>query len=855
MARALYRLGLWCAHHAKGVLVTWIAILLALCGSAAALGNPLTNVVTIPGSDFEQVLDELGTKVPEASGGFGTVVVSSDSRLTASQRAELEAVFADWEEVPEVKRVIDPFEQQERLDEADDQLAAARRKIRAGQTKLDDAWTTISENQGQIDYGKSWIRLLEEEDPDNPRLAEIREQVRVGEPKLEAAKKRWRAQDKKLEQARADYRDAKRQRNLVGDTRFVTTDGRYAIVQVQFDRDVNSVDPTAKEAIQESAEQIEDAGMSVAFSKDITQENSLLGPGEVVGVLVAAVVLFITLGALLAAGMPILGALVGVGVGLAGAMTATYFFDMHAMTPSLAMMLGLAVGIDYSLFIINRHRSQLLGGHNMLGSIGRAVGTAGSAVVVAGTTVVIALVALLVTGIPLLGQMGLVAAATVAVSVLVAITLTPALLAMLGHRVVSRRGWRAAGFERPGEAAPLPDGAILDEEGEEHGAWYARLVTRRPVLSSLAVLAVTLTLALPALDLRLGLPDGSNEPAGSSANTAYVEAAEHFGAGTNGPVIAVATFGEPIAKDRLTHEQVAVAEHLSTVEGVRSIVPFGVSEDRTTLAFQVVPETGPAHAETVETVRALTATAPSVEHEVGATLGLTGQTVANIEISRRLAAALPPYLAIVVGLSILLLMAVFRSVWVPLIATFGFLLSVAAAFGATVAVYQWGWLGGILGVDTPGPILSFMPIMLIGVLFGLAMDYQMFLVSGMKEAHAHGEPAVRAIITGFSHGAKVVTAAAVIMASVFAGFVFAHLTMIRPIGFGLAVGVLVDAVLVRMTLVPALLALLGERAWSFPAWLDRLTPNLDVEGTALTRDAQDGGHGYFSPSTPQTSAP
>ena len=265
-----------------------------------------------------------------------------------------------------------------------------------------------------------------------------------------------------------------------------------------------------------------------------------------------------------------------------------------------------------------------------------------------------------------------------------------------------------------------------------------------------------------------------------------------------------------------------------------------MSADRSTLAFQVVPATGPADPATVETVRAIHFSADTYARHTGTDIGLTGQTVANIEISERLGAALPPYLLVVVGLSLVILMLVFRSIVVPVVATAGFLLSVGAAFGLTVAVHQWGWLGGLLGVNQPGPLLSFMPIIVIGVLFGLAMDYQMFLVSGMHEARSHGEDSRTAVRTGFVHGAKVVTAAAIIMTSVFLGFAFSHLVMIRPIGFALAVGVLVDAVLVRMTLTPAVMHLLGDRAWYLPRWLDRLLPDLDVEGVKLAERLESG---------------
>ena len=289
--------------------------------------------------------------------------------------------------------------------------------------------------------------------------------------------------------------------------------------------------------------------------------------------------------------------------------------------------------------------------------------------------------------------------------------------------------------------------------------------------------------------------------------------------------------------------QASIATDLMSVDGVTSVLPFGVSADRSTLAFQVVPTTGPADPATVETVRAIHFSADTYARHTGTDIGLTGSTVANIEISERLGAALPPYLLVVVGLSLVILMLVFRSIVVPVVATAGFLLSVGAAFGVTVAVHQWGWLGGLLGVTQPGPLLSFMPIILIGVLFGLAMDYQMFLVSGMHEARSHGEDSRTAVRTGFVHGAKVVTAAAIIMTSVFLGFAFSHLVMIRPIGFALAVGVLVDAVLVRMTLTPAVMHLLGDRAWYIPRWLDRLLPDLDVEGVKLAERLEVGRAG------------
>ena len=820
MALRLYRLGRWCATHAKSVLAAWLVVLVLAGSGAAAFGRPLTNEVSVPGSEFEEVLDNLQTEIPDAAGGFGTVVLhTEDGAFTSEQRKAIDKVYGEWEDQPSVKRVINPFDNQRTLDDSRTDLTEAKKDLDKGQKDLDEAWVKISKAQGQLDYGNAWIDYFEKNDPDSPHLAEIRQQVKDGEKEMAKAKKDYAKGERKLKTGRTQYDAGTIVADGAADTRFVTDDG-YALTQIQFDTNTNSVDPEVKEAIVEIGKQLDDVGIQTQYSVEITQENTLVGPGEVVGLIIAAIVLTLALGSLIAAGLPISGALLGVGVGLAGAMTATHFFDMHAMTPALALMLGLAVGIDYALFIVNRHRTQLLEGRAMTDSIAHAVGTAGSAVVVAGTTVAIALTALVITPVPLLGQMGLVAAATVVVAVCVALTLTPALLHVVGRRVISKRAWA--------KRAARPD------TDQVFGSRYVDGVTKRPALVVLAVIALCGIIAVPALSLRLGLPDGSSEPLESTAHQAYVEVRDNFGAGANGPIITVATLDEPAKDtDAVLVEQSHLVKQLRSVDGVKAVIPFGVSDDRTTLAFQVVTVGGPADEETSDTVRLLKASAGPIGTATHSEIGLTGQTVANIEISEQLAASLPPYLAIVIGLSLVLLTIVFRSILVPLVATAGFLLSVAASFGAAVAVYQWGWLGSILGVDTPGPMLSFMPIMLIGVLFGLAMDYQMFLVSGMKEAHAHGADARSAVRHGFTHGAKVVLAAALIMAAVFAGFIFAHLTMIRPIGFALAVGVLVDALLVRMTLTPAVMHLLGEGAWWMPRWLDRILPDLDVEGTAL----------------------
>jgi RND superfamily putative drug exporter len=831
MATALYRLGRWCAAHAWRVIAGWVVVLVALAAGAAGLGTAPTSEISIPGSEFQKVLDQLGREIPAAAGGVGTVVFRSNAgAFTPAQQSAITGVLDQWKTLPKVKTVQDPFANQKNIDEGATQLADAKTQLDAAAAQLRQGRSQLDAAQGQLTAGRAVLADLVRTNPQDPQIPALEKQLADGSAQLAAKEKDYAAGKAGYDTGLAQYRQGVAKQQMLDGMRFVSSDGRYAVAQIQFDGNVHSVPQTVRDQIPAIGSSLASAGVHPDYSVEITQDTKLIGPGEVLGLVVAAIVLIAMLGTLIAAGLPLSVALLGVGVGLAGAVAATAAYDMNTMTPSLALMLGLAVGIDYALFIVNRHRSQLLRGMELHESIGRAVGTAGNAVIFAGTTVVIALTALVVSGIPILAQMGLVAAATVAVTVLVAITVSPAILALMRSRVVSRRAWRKAGFATAGDRSSRH----ADARDGEHGAWYVALVTARPWLTILGVIVVVGIIALPAGDLRLGLPDGGQEPVGSTAYTAYTEVADHFGPGMNGPVIAVATLPGGTTSDQAAARQVEIGTSLSRQLGVRSVVPVGESADHTTLAFQLILTTGPADAATVDTVQMIKDSAPAIGMDSGSTVSVTGQTVANIEISQRLGAALPIYLALVVGLSLLILMVVFRSVVVPLVATGGFLLSVAASFGATVAVYQWGWLGSLLQVQTPGPILSFMPIILIGVLFGLAMDYQMFLVSGMHEAYAHGEDSRTAVRSGFIHGAKVVTAAAVIMTSVFGGFVFAHLTMIRPIGLGLAVGVLVDAVLVRMTLTPALMHLLGRRAWWMPARLQRITPDLDVEGTGLT---------------------
>lgn len=830
MASLLHRLGRWCARHHWLTIAVWAAVIAVVAGSATTLSKPLTTDFSIPGSRFEMVLADLQEAIPEAAGASATVVFTSEGGFDETEREAIERTLQDWRDLAGIAEVAGPFQTQEQLDAGADQLSSARAELAAGQAELDAGREELSAGRDQLEAARDQL-------PDDT-VAGFEEQIAQAQAELDAGQTELDAGAEQLEVG-------ERLAAMSDGLRFVSEDGTVALSQLRFVADGGSLDPELTALVPQIGEQLRGTGVEVSYSQEIVQDlSAIFGPGEIVGLVVAAVVLLVMLGSLLTAGLPLLMALVGVGVGIGAALALTSVVEMNDTAPALALMLGLAVGIDYSLFLINRHRTQVTAGMPVQASIALATGTSGNAVAFAGATVVIALAALAVTGIPFLTIMGMVAAGTVVVSVLVALTLTPAVLSVMGTRVLSRRerSALAAGHDTaspaPAVSGSTPTTRRAARRLQRGRRGWAATVLRHPVRTILGVLALVGFLAYPVTDLRLGLTDGSSEPPESTAYQTFDTVRDTFGAGVNGPIIAVATLDEALPVDdqgALTSAQADIGEDLAGLPGVQYVVPFGLSDDRQTIAFQVVPADGPSAESTTELVRLLDQRAGQIGAANDATLGFTGQTVANIDISTRLGDALPVYLGVVIGLSFLLLLLVFRSVVIPLLATGGFLLSLGAAFGAIVAVYQWGLLGSVLGVNEPGPILSFLPTLLIGVLFGLAMDYQLFLVSAMREARVHGEPAREAIVTGFNQSARVVVAAAVIMISVFGGFVFAELTMIRPIGMGLGIGVLVDAFVVRMTLTPAVMGLLGDTAWYLPAWLDRILPDVDVEGAGLQR--------------------
>ncbi|MEC7055387.1 MMPL family transporter [Streptomyces collinus] len=599
----------------------------------------------------------------------------------------------------------------------------------------------------------------------------------------------------------------------------VSKDGTTAFATVTYEVGAADLTDASRSHLERTIDQARDSGLTVeAGGTALAAEGGPGGMAEVIGVAIAAVVLLITFGSLAAAGLPLLTAVIGVGVSMATILALAGALGLSTTTGTLAMMLGLAVGIDYALFVVSRYREERAKGRTPQEATGTAVGTAGSAVVFAGLTVVIALAGLAVVGIPMLTKMGLAAAGAVVVAVLIALTLVPALLGFWPNAVLTRKARKS--------------GRIEENAGANAGTRWARFVLRRPIPVLLLGVVGLGALALPAADLQLGMPGDEAKPVSTTERRAYDALAEGFGPGFNGPLTIVVD-----AKGAANPKAAAgtIAQEIGGTKGIVSVSPARFNEAGDTAVFSAVPATAPTDQKTKNLVTTIRDERPGIESGTGASYEVTGTTAMNIDIAEKVQAALIPYLVVVVGLAIVLLLVVFRSLFVPLKAALGFLLSVLASLGAVVVVFQQGHGAELLGVEQTGPIMSLMPIFLVGIVFGLAMDYEVFLVSRMREAYVHGESPSQAVTSGFHHSARVVVAAALIMIAVFAGFIGESDSMIKMIGFGLASAVLFDAFVVRMAIVPAVLALLGDKAWWLPKWLDRALPRVDVEGEALSR--------------------
>ena len=798
MAKFLYRLGLFSFRHSWSVIIAWVVILAASVGAALSLSGSFTGVFEVDATPTIDTTKRVVELFPE------------DGNPAAAATVNL--VF----QAPEGEKLSDP-----------DNTAA-----------IDEVIASLEENlviEDELRFGNP-VTL-------SPELVETVERMGVEQGLPE-------------ETARLDAEHL----------RLLNDDETIGWTTFKFDApNAYEVQPEQYDAVYQAMDIGRDAGLTVeasgeGFGDPIEIELS----NEWIGLSIAFLVLVVTFGSLIAAILPIITAIVAVAIGALWVITATGFAELNDMTPVLALMVGLAVGIDYALFVMSRYRSEQQRLPNDK-AIALACGTAGSSVVFAGLTNFIALAMLWVAQIEFLTAMGLAAAATVALATVVPLTLLPAILGLLGDR--------AFGFALPGIAGrPRRNGTV--KQGPTLGRRWVGLVQRFPAVLLLLVVLGLGAAATPLTRLELALPNDTTGSPDTTQRKAADLKAEGFGPGTNGPLLTLVdahTVNEDAAAlqamielqgdaEELTREDKAArASFLYTVNQINTLAAVehaqlvALADDGRAAQILVTPKTGPADPATVDLVENLNRINAEVERATGVSVGLTGLTAVQVDITERLAQVMPVYLAVVVGVAVLLLIMVFRSLLVPLVAGAGFLLSVGAAFGVTVLFWQEG-LGGF--VDAPGPLISFMPIFLIGLTFGLAMDYQIFLVTRMREAFAatHGDglqkfarhdPDARdynqidySTIAGFSQGARVVTAAAVIMIAVFVGFIGQPLPFISIFGFALGVAVLFDAFFIRMTFVPAAMFLMGRGNWWWPRWLDKVIPHLDVEGSSLEDDEE-----------------
>ncbi|SDS51934.1 putative drug exporter of the RND superfamily [Paenibacillaceae bacterium GAS479] len=753
MSKFLYSIGKRAFDKPWHFIVSWVAILGILVAMLFSNGIHLSSEMKIEGTEAQNVLDKLAKELPEASGGQGSVVFTSKKGERLDTPERLAAISKAVNEVYTIDHVINPADYAKQ--------AAAAASGNAQGTMPKQAATAPPANMPP--YGPLMIN---------------------GAP-------------------------------LPG--MLISTDGNVALFQFQFTVQQTSVPKEVQEKVIEAVMATENGtGITALPSESLTTGVPGASIAEVIGIAIAAVVLFITLGSLVTAGLPLLVALFGVAVGLVGAFSISKFFNMGEITPVLALMIGLAVGIDYSLFIVNRQRRMILDqGLSAREAASRAIGTAGSAVFFAGLTVIIALCGMLVIGIQFLSAMALVAAATVFISVLVALTLLPALLGLLGERICSTK---------------LRNKSLTKAANHRIASGWVNGVVKYRWLVIVGIIAVLGVAAIPVTKMNLGIPSAATANLDSTTRQSYDAISNGFGEGFNGPLLLVAEASDSSGK--VSPESLGkLVGDIQKLEDVSLVTPMGMNKTGDMAILNLIPKSGPTDEATKNLVKELRD--PSFAQKYNVTLGVTGFTAINIDMSDRLTEVFPLYVVIIVILSLIILLLVFRSIIVPIKATVGFLLSVLATFGLTTAVFQWGWLHSLFGIDNGGPLLSFMPILVTGILYGLAMDYQVFLVSSMRESYVHGHRGIDSVVHGYKQSSLVVVAAAIIMVSVFAGFIFTDDIMIKQIGFALAIGILIDSFLIRMTLVPAVMAVFGDKAWGLPKWLDRILPNLDVEGDKL----------------------
>ncbi|MFC9708844.1 MMPL family transporter [Paenibacillus sp. NPDC056933] len=754
MSTLLYKLGKTAFRKPAYFIIGWILILGIVISMISFNGIHISSEMKIEGTESQKVLDQLAKELPAASGGQGSVVFEAPDNERLDTPERLAAIMKGVSEVYGLNDVINPAD-----------YAAEASSSGAAADMAQAANMQQSATSSPPPYG--------------PLIVEG-----VPVPGV-----------------------------------LISSDGKIALFQFQFTIEQSAITQDVFDSVIHSVMTVEN-GTNITVLPGETLKTVSIGVGsaEIVGLIIAVIVLLITLGSVVAAGLPLVTALLGVGIGVGGAFSISKFIEMPSVTSVLALMVGLAVGIDYALFIVNRQRRMIIDQRlSAQEAAARAIGTSGSAVFFAGLTVIIALCGMLVIGLTFLSTMALVAAATVLINVFVALTLLPALLGLVGERICSPKA-----REKSTKHSKQGGHGIADR--------WVKFVIQYRWITIIAIIIVLGAAATPITKMEMGIPGASSANLDTTARQSYDAISEGFGEGFNGPLILVAEPNNSAAQ--ITPELLGnLVKELQSQNNVAQVTPLGMTEDLA--IFSLIPKTGPNDKITKDLVNDLRSTESSIAQTNDVKLGVTGLTAVNIDMSSKLAQVFPIYVGIIILLSLIILLLVFRSIIVPIKATIGFLLSILATFGITTAVFQWGWLHSLFGFDTGGPLLSFMPIIVTGILYGLAMDYQVFLVSSMRESYVHGHRGIASVVHGYNQVSRVVVAAAVIMVSVFAGFIFTDDVMIKQIGFTLAVGILIDAFIIRMGLVPAIMALFGDKSWALPKWLDRILPNLDVEGEKL----------------------
>jgi RND superfamily putative drug exporter len=634
----------------------------------------------------------------------------------------------------------------------------------------------------------------------------------------------------------------------------ISASGKIAFATVVFDEKAGTLPKSAPERVVKAAAAASQPGLEVALGGQAIEqtEQSGFGLSTAVGLLAAIVVLLLTFGSLIAMGLPIVTALFGLGTGLGAIALFTHIVDTPNFSSELAAMIGLGVGIDYALFILTRFREAYSTPGPTLGnsreSVVQAMDTAGRAVLFAGSTVVIALLGMMLLGVTFLYGLALSASIAVLLVMLASLTLLPALLTFAGGRVAGKRSRARARSAEPATGAVASGASETVGHSAAGGAWirWSAFVQRRPwAIAILATLAM-LVIAAPATALRLGSSDASNDPTSQTTYRAYELMAQGFGEGFNGPLLVVAKV--PKAGTSLEGLRSAI----DAAPGVASVTPARLNPAGDVATISVYPRSSPQAYATTQLVSLLRGKViPPIARETATTVYVGGVTAGSVDFATTLGHKLPLFIGVVVLLSALLLLVVFRSLVIPLQAAAMNLLSIGAALGVIVAIFQWGWLGGLMGTQK-GPIESFIPVMLFAIVFGLSMDYEVFLISRMHERWTHTHDNRRAVGEGLALTGKVVTAAAAIMVCVFLSFVLGEDRIIKEFGLSLASAVFLDALVIRCLLLPAVLSIIGRRTWALPGWLDGVLPQLNIEGTAEKRDTPGEGPG---PSPARPSAP